>query len=100
MYHERQSRQMCLVHALNALFQRPQFSSQSLDEICYALNDKRWFNPHRSMLGLGNYDANVLMSALGMYDYQVFSSIFAMLFFVHIFMFSRLWLCGLMVGCR
>ncbi|XGW32509.1 hypothetical protein V3C99_017225 [Haemonchus contortus] len=27
--------------------------------------------PPRSMLGLGNYDANVLMSALAMYDYQV-----------------------------
>ncbi|KAK6061893.1 hypothetical protein COOONC_00431 [Cooperia oncophora] len=71
MYHERQSRQMCLVHALNALFQKHHFTSESLDEICYSLNDSRWFNPHRSMLGLGNYDANVLMSALAMYDYQV-----------------------------
>ncbi|VDO73827.1 unnamed protein product [Haemonchus placei] len=71
MYHERQSRQMCLVHALNALFQKPHFTSESLDEICYSLNESRWFNPHRSMLGLGNYDANVLMSALAMYDYQV-----------------------------
>nr|CDJ86148.1 Machado-Joseph disease protein MJD domain containing protein [Haemonchus contortus] len=70
MYHERQSRQMCLVHALNALFQKPHFTSESLDEICYSLNESRWFNPHRSMLGLGNYDANVLMSALAMYDYQ------------------------------
>ncbi|KAK5985670.1 Josephin domain-containing protein [Trichostrongylus colubriformis] len=71
MYHERQSRQMCLVHALNALFQKPQFTSESLDEICYSLNESRWFNPHRSMLGLGNYDANVLMSALAMHDYQI-----------------------------
>ncbi|KAK5973506.1 hypothetical protein GCK32_012963 [Trichostrongylus colubriformis] len=47
MYHERQSRQMCLVHALNALFQKPQFTSESLDEICYSLNESRWFNPHR-----------------------------------------------------
>ncbi|CAJ0610180.1 unnamed protein product [Cylicocyclus nassatus] len=70
MYHERQTRQMCLVHALNALFQKPQFTAETLDEICYSLSDKRWFNPHRSMLGLGNYDVNVLMSALGMYDYQ------------------------------
>ncbi|KJH40649.1 hypothetical protein DICVIV_13391 [Dictyocaulus viviparus] len=47
MYHERQSQQMCLVHALNALFQKPQFTAKSLDEICYTLNDSRWFNPHR-----------------------------------------------------
>ncbi|WKY16170.1 hypothetical protein Q1695_001113 [Nippostrongylus brasiliensis] len=70
MYHERQSRQMCLVHALNALFQKPQFTAESLDTICYSLNDSRWFNPHRSMIGLGNYDANVLMSALALHDYQ------------------------------
>uniref|UniRef100_A0A0K0D6V3 ubiquitinyl hydrolase 1 n=1 Tax=Angiostrongylus cantonensis TaxID=6313 RepID=A0A0K0D6V3_ANGCA len=71
MYHERQSRQMCLVHALNALFQKPQFTSHSLDEICYALNGNRWFNPHRSFFGLGNYDVNVLMSALDKYDFKV-----------------------------
>ncbi|VDO94066.1 unnamed protein product [Heligmosomoides polygyrus] len=71
MYHERQSRQMCLVHALNGLLQRPHFTPEALDEICYSLNDSRWFNPHRSMLGLGNYDANVLMSALAMHDYNV-----------------------------
>lgn len=71
MYHERQSKQMCLVHALNALFQRPQFTSELLDEICYTLNGSRWFNPHRSFFGLGNYDVNVLMSVLDKYDFQV-----------------------------
>ncbi|WKY16169.1 hypothetical protein Q1695_001113 [Nippostrongylus brasiliensis] len=84
MYHERQSRQMCLVHALNALFQKPQFTAESLDTICYSLNDSRWFNPHRSMIGLGNYDANVLMSALALHDYQVFNVLQIVQFFFNV----------------
>ncbi|KAH7732232.1 josephin-2 [Aphelenchoides avenae] len=64
LYHEKQSRQMCLLHTLNNLFQREEFNKAELDEICENLDPSRWLNAHRSMLGLGNYDVNILMSAL------------------------------------
>lgn len=47
MYHERQTKQMCLVHALNALLQRKVYDATTLDEICYGLNESKWFNPHK-----------------------------------------------------
>ncbi|CAI4226771.1 unnamed protein product [Auanema sp. JU1783] len=68
LHHERQVKQMCLVHALNSLLQRKEFTSKDLDRICYSLNENRWFNPHKSILGLGNYDVNVLMVALDKCD--------------------------------
>uniref|UniRef100_A0AC34QSK7 Ubiquitinyl hydrolase 1 n=1 Tax=Panagrolaimus sp. JU765 TaxID=591449 RepID=A0AC34QSK7_9BILA len=64
LYHEKQEKQMCLLHAINNLLQKRVFNKEDLDKICLMLNDKYWFNPHRSMLGLGNYDVNVLMTAL------------------------------------
>ncbi|KAK0397596.1 hypothetical protein QR680_002185 [Steinernema hermaphroditum] len=63
-YHEKQRKQMCLLHALNNMFQRQEFSKADLDDICLALDESHWFNAHRSMLGLGNYDVNVMMAAL------------------------------------
>uniref|UniRef100_A0A1I8A0P1 ubiquitinyl hydrolase 1 n=1 Tax=Steinernema glaseri TaxID=37863 RepID=A0A1I8A0P1_9BILA len=63
-YHEKQRRQMCLLHTLNNMFQREEFTKANLDDICLAMDGSQWFNAHRSMLGLGNYDANVLMAAL------------------------------------
>lgn len=43
--------------------ERGSYSKIELDEICKHLSDE-WINPHRSMLGLGNYDINVIMTAL------------------------------------
>lgn len=43
---------------------RQAFTKEQLDEICTNLNPNVWLNPHRSMLGLGNYDINVIMQAL------------------------------------
>lgn len=40
------------------------FFSEELDEICLRLNPATVLNPHKSMLGTGNYDINVIMSAL------------------------------------
>lgn len=41
------------------------FTKEFLDELCLNLTpDTHWLNPHRSMLGLGNYDINVIMAAL------------------------------------
>uniref|UniRef100_A0A183BLX4 ubiquitinyl hydrolase 1 n=1 Tax=Globodera pallida TaxID=36090 RepID=A0A183BLX4_GLOPA len=64
IYHEKQKKQLCLLHALNNLFQREEFGRQELDEICEKFDDSKWFNAHRSWIGLGNYDANVLLCAL------------------------------------
>lgn len=73
VYHERQSRQLCALHALNNLFQKPNtFKKLELDQICSELSpDSKIFNPHRSVLGLGSYDVNVIISALSKRDYEV-----------------------------
>ncbi|KAI5712394.1 hypothetical protein M8J75_007944 [Diaphorina citri] len=65
IYHEKQMKELCALHALNNLFQNPKtFSKADLDEICINLSPQTWLNPHRSILGLGNYDINVIMTAL------------------------------------
>ncbi|CAH0406691.1 unnamed protein product [Chilo suppressalis] len=65
IYHEKQVKELCALHALNNLFQtRGTFSKSELDAICSRLSPNVWINPHRSMLGLGNYDINVIMAAL------------------------------------
>lgn len=64
IYHERQRRQLCALHALNNLFQSDIFTKSQLDEVCKNLSPQVWINPHRSVLGLGDYDVNVIMTAL------------------------------------
>ncbi|XP_022125292.2 josephin-1 [Pieris rapae] len=65
IYHEKQVKELCALHALNNLFQTPNtFSKSDLDTICRSLSPNVWINPHRSMLGFGNYDINVIMAAL------------------------------------
>lgn len=65
VYHEKQMRQLCALHALNNLFQGDQsYTKAELDDICSNLSPNVWINPHRSVLGLGNYDINVIMTAL------------------------------------
>lgn len=64
IYHERQMKELCALHALNNLFQHREFNKPDLDEICYGLSPDVWINPHKSLLGLGNYDINVIMAAL------------------------------------
>lgn len=59
-----QVKELCALHALNNLFQERGFSKQELDQICYSLSPDVWINPHKSLLGLGNYDINVIMAAL------------------------------------
>lgn len=73
IYHERQSKQLCALHALNNLFQHSQaFTKQELDAICKELAPNTWLlNPHRSVLGLGCYDVNVIIYALSRRNYDV-----------------------------
>ncbi|XP_078450983.1 josephin-1 [Lampetra planeri] len=65
LYHERQRRELCALHALNNVFQDGDaFTKEQLDEICQRLSPDSMLNPHKSMLGTGNYDVNVIMAAL------------------------------------
>jgi len=68
VYHEKQVLGYCAKHALNALFQREEFTIKELDKICKILKvqygNSKLFNPHRSILPIGNYDINVIMWAL------------------------------------
>ena len=59
-----QVRELCALHALNNVFQERAFTKADLDAICSDLSPSTWLNPHRSWLGLGNYDVNVLTAAL------------------------------------
>ncbi|ESP04017.1 hypothetical protein LOTGIDRAFT_177803 [Lottia gigantea] len=67
-YHERQQKELCALHVLNNLFQdknpSDRFTKKDLDDICIRLSPDSFINPHRSFLGLGNYDVNVIMSAV------------------------------------
>nr|XP_033815736.1 josephin-2 [Geotrypetes seraphini]XP_033815737.1 josephin-2 [Geotrypetes seraphini]XP_033815738.1 josephin-2 [Geotrypetes seraphini] len=69
VYHERQRLELCAIHALNNVLQEKHFSQEAADDICKRLApDSRW-NPHRSVLGTGNYDVNVIMTALQSLDF-------------------------------
>ena len=79
VFHERQRLMLCGVHCLNNLFcnespspgEAPPYSKRSLDAIAEAQHRSSrdagvdgFFNPHRSVLGLGNYDVVVLELAV------------------------------------
>ncbi|XP_053215056.1 josephin-2-like isoform X2 [Panonychus citri] len=65
LYHEKQRKKLCALHSLNNLLQTASFKQEDLDEICLRLAPgSRFLNPHRALLGLGNYDVNVIMAAL------------------------------------
>ncbi|CAB9531439.1 Josephin-2 [Seminavis robusta] len=64
MYHERQRWAFCGVHAVNNLLQKPAYDKDTFDAVCEDLAPSSIMNPHRSMWGIGNYDANVLMVIL------------------------------------
>lgn len=74
IYHEKQSKQLCALHTLNNLFQNPTaFTKKELDEECDELSPESWnfLNPHRSSLGWGNYDINVMISVLKKRHYDM-----------------------------
>lgn len=60
-----QVKSLCALHALNNLLQDGKaFQQEDLDKICSELDPNSWVNPHKSVFGLGNYDINVIMTAL------------------------------------
>jgi len=64
LYHEKQEWELCLMHSLNALFQEKKFTTSSMNHICNQLAPDKLINPHKSIFRTGNYDANVMISAL------------------------------------
>ncbi|KAM7542336.1 hypothetical protein Aperf_G00000005955 [Anoplocephala perfoliata] len=66
LYHQRQSLMLCAVHAINNVLQRDAVTKADLNRICEELapDCSPLMNPHRNVLGLGNFDANALIVAL------------------------------------
>ncbi|CAL1610997.1 unnamed protein product [Knipowitschia caucasica] len=64
VFHEKQRLEFCAIHALNNVLQERVFTKESADDICKRLAPQCMVNPHRSVLGTGNYDVNVIMAAL------------------------------------
>lgn len=60
LYHERQSLSLCAIHAVNNLLQSRHFTKPDFDSACLSLSPSALLNPHRSMLRIGDYDANVV----------------------------------------
>ena len=72
IYHEKQRKQFCAIHSMNNLFQDATIcTKEKLDEVCYNLNPSRWNNPHKSVMGMGNYDINVITAFLQTHNYDV-----------------------------
>ena len=63
LYHERQKLQLCALHSLNNLFQKPHFNKQKLDAIV-SNYDKSWCWNEYSSLFTGNYDLTIILDAL------------------------------------
>ncbi|XP_038848209.1 josephin-1-like [Salvelinus namaycush] len=72
IYHEKQRRELCALHALNNVFQDgAAFSRDTLQDIYQRLSPGTLVTPHKkSMLGNGNYDVNVIMAALQTRGYE------------------------------
>ncbi|XP_023672355.1 josephin-1 [Paramormyrops kingsleyae] len=66
IYHEKQRRELCALHALNNVFQDGgAFSKDTLQDIFQRLSPSTLVTPHKkNVLGNGNYDVNVIMAAL------------------------------------
>lgn len=61
-YHERQRWSLCGIHAVNNLLQEQRYTKATFDAVCEELDpSNKYWNAHRSALGIGNYDVNVLM---------------------------------------
>lgn len=72
IYHEKQRRELCALHALNNVFQDGSaFTRETLQDIFQRLSPNTMVTPHKkSMLGNGNYDVNVIMAALQTKGYE------------------------------
>ncbi|CAF1123366.1 unnamed protein product [Adineta steineri] len=70
LYHEKQRLQLCALHSLNSLFQKPLFNKQKLDSIVHEY-DKSWCWNEYSTLFTGNYDLTIILDALKQQGYTL-----------------------------
>lgn len=76
-YHERQQFMRCGLHAVNNMLQRRAYSTRDFEKIAADLaafgpesSVAHLGNPHRAVLTLGNYDANVVLVALSLAGFE------------------------------
>ncbi|GJQ14306.1 hypothetical protein GpartN1_g6929.t1 [Galdieria partita] len=62
VYHETQKFQYCAIHAVNALLGYAAFTVQDFEQVAKQLGKETGYvgQPYRSLLGLGDYDVNVI----------------------------------------
>jgi len=56
--------QHCAVHSVNNILQRKVFTNVMFDDIAKQFSPDSWVNPHKSVFGTGDYDANILLYAI------------------------------------
>ena len=64
MYHERQSLMKCGIHCVNNLLGEHCYKTEDFEAIAEELCPRSWWNPHKAIFGIGNYDVNVLQMSL------------------------------------
>ena len=76
-YHERQQVMRCGLHAVNNMLQRRAYTTTDFERIAADLaafgpegRGAHLANPHRAVLKLGNYDANVVLVALSLAGFE------------------------------
>ncbi|KAJ1941280.1 Josephin-1 [Linderina macrospora] len=78
IYHEQQSFWLCAKHSLNNVLQHEVYTQADLERIARYLHEihpeqSGWlkFNSHKNFLGFGDYDVNVMISALQEQGYDL-----------------------------
>ncbi|KAJ2504461.1 Josephin-2 [Coemansia sp. RSA 2052] len=78
IYHEKQSFWLCAKHSLNNVLQQELYTHADLERIAKYLHELHpeqagWlkFNSHKNFLGFGDYDVNVITSALQEHGYDI-----------------------------
>ncbi|XP_037074430.1 josephin-like protein [Pollicipes pollicipes] len=64
IYHEKQVRELCALHALNNVLQDRQFTERQLDAICDQLAPGAWLNPTAPSSSAPATSTSMLMTAL------------------------------------
>ncbi|EHB10076.1 Josephin-1 [Heterocephalus glaber] len=71
IYQEKQRRDLCALHTLNNVFQDGNaFTKVTLEEIFQRLSPNTMVTPHKSILGKGNFDVNVIVAPLQTKGYE------------------------------
>lgn len=68
IYHERQDGYNCAIHTVNSIIQSSYYTKKTFEKIAEELYKQdpqtNFINPHKNLIGLGNYDINVIEKSL------------------------------------